>query len=104
MAEEAAFQTEEKLTTLIEKIITSALDEQQQNLFNIISANFEIYNQQIDEPKKEINQLRHIILKKFQKTMYHAWERIQDTFRAGHRKCMIQPLESGTGKVRSSLY
>ena len=65
MAEEAAFQTEEKLTTLIEKIITSALDEQQQNLFNIISANFEISNQQIDEPKKEINQLRHIILKKF---------------------------------------
>ena len=32
--------TEKKLTTLTEKIITRALDEQQKNLFNIISGNY----------------------------------------------------------------
>ena len=49
------------MTTLIEKIITRALDEQQKNLFNIISGNFEISKQQIAELKKEINELRHSI-------------------------------------------
>ena len=58
MADEATLWTEEKLTTLIEKIITRALDEQQKNLFNIISGNFEISKQQIAELKKEINELR----------------------------------------------
>ena len=47
MADEATIWTEGKLTTLIEKIITRALDEQQNNLFNIISGNFEISKQQI---------------------------------------------------------
>ena len=37
------------------------LDEQQKNLFNIISGNFEISKQQIAELKKEINKLRHNI-------------------------------------------
>ena len=42
MADEATLWTEEKLTTLIAKKITRALDEQQKNLFNITSGNFEI--------------------------------------------------------------
>ena len=49
------------MTILIEKIITKALDEQQRNLFNIISGNFEISKQQIAEVKKEINELRQNI-------------------------------------------
>ena len=61
MADEATFWAEEKLATLIEKIITRALDEQQKNLFNIISGNFEISKQQISELKKEINELRQSI-------------------------------------------
>ena len=61
MAAEVTFWTEEKLTTLIEKTITRALDEQQKNLFNIISGNFEISKQQIAELKKEINELRQSI-------------------------------------------
>ena len=61
MANEATLWTKEKLTTLIEKIITRALDEQQKNLFNIISGNFEILKQQIAELKKEIKELRYII-------------------------------------------
>ena len=36
------FWTEKKLKALIEKIIARALDEQQKNLFNIISGNFKI--------------------------------------------------------------
>ena len=58
MADEATLWTEEKLTTLIEKIITRALDEQHKNLFNIISDNFEISKQQTAELKKEINELK----------------------------------------------
>ena len=42
MAGKAILLTEEKLKTLIEKIITRALDEHQRNLSNIISGNFEI--------------------------------------------------------------
>ena len=61
MADEATSWTEEKLTTFTEKIITRALDEQQQNLFNIVSGDFEVSKQQIAELKKEINELRHII-------------------------------------------
>ena len=61
MADKATLWTEEKLTTLIEKIVTRALDEQQKNLFNIISGNFEISKQQIAELKKEINELRQSI-------------------------------------------
>ena len=61
MADEATLWTEEKLTTLLEKIVTRALDEQQKNLFSIISGNFEISKQQIAELKKEINELRHTI-------------------------------------------
>ena len=53
MADKATLWTEEKLTTLTEKIILRALDEQQKNLFNIISGNFEISKQQIAELKKE---------------------------------------------------
>ena len=53
--------TEEKLTTLVEKIITRAIDEQQKNLFNIISGDFEISKQQISELKKKINELRQSI-------------------------------------------
>ena len=49
------------MTTLIEKVITRALDEQQKNLFNIISSNSEISKQQIAELKKEINELRQSI-------------------------------------------
>ena len=45
------------MTILIDKIITRALDEQQKNLFNIISGTFEISKQQI----KEINELRKSI-------------------------------------------
>ena len=47
------------MTTLTEKIIARALDEQQKNVFNIISGNFEISKQQTDELKKEVNELRH---------------------------------------------
>ena len=47
------------MTTLIEKIITRAPDEQQKNLFNIINGNFEISKQEIDELKKEVIDLRH---------------------------------------------
>ena len=56
--DKATFRTEEKLTTLIEKIITKALDEQQKNLFNIIKGNFEISKQHIAELRKEIHELR----------------------------------------------
>ena len=49
------------MTTIIEKIITRALDKQQKNLFNIISGNFEISRQHIVELKKEINKLRQSI-------------------------------------------
>ena len=59
--DEATLWTEKKLTTLIEKIITRALDEQRKNLFNIISGNFEISKQQIAELKKEVNELRQSI-------------------------------------------
>ena len=51
--------TEEKLTAVIEKIITKALDEQQRNLISIIKGDFEISKQQIPELKKEMNELRH---------------------------------------------
>ena len=61
MADEATFWTKEKLTTLIEKIITRALDEQQKNLFNIISGNFQISKLQIAEFKKKINESRQSI-------------------------------------------
>ena len=56
--DKATLRTEEKLTTLIEKIITKALDEQQKNLFNIVKGNFEISKQQIAELRKEIHELR----------------------------------------------
>ena len=46
---------------LIDKIITRALDEQQKDLFNIISGTFEISKQQISELIKEINKLRKSI-------------------------------------------
>ena len=59
IADEATLWTEEKLTTLIEKIITRAPDEQQKNQFNIINGNFEISKQEIDELKKEVIDLRH---------------------------------------------
>ena len=51
----------ENLTILIDKIITRALDEQQKNLFNIISGTFEISKQQMSELIKEINELRKSI-------------------------------------------
>ena len=47
------------MTTLIEKKITRAPDEQQKNLFNIINGNFEISKQEIDELKKKVIDLRH---------------------------------------------
>ena len=50
-----------KLQAIIEKTITRALDEQQKNLFNIASSNFEILKQQIAELKKEIKKLRRSI-------------------------------------------
>ena len=53
--------TKEKLQAIIEKTITRALDEQQKNLFNIASSNFEILKQQIAELKKEIKKLRRSI-------------------------------------------
>ena len=46
-----------KLTALNRKIKTRALDEQQKNLYKIVSGNFEISNQQIVELEKEINEL-----------------------------------------------
>ena len=61
MADEATLWTEEKSTTLTEKIITRALDEQQKNLFNIISVNFKISKHQIADLKKGINELRQSI-------------------------------------------
>ena len=60
MAGETTFWTEGKLATLMAKIISRAL-EQQQNFFNITSGDFEISVQQIAEPKKEINELRQTI-------------------------------------------
>ena len=45
MADEATLWTEVKLTTFTEEITTKALDEQQKNLFNIITVNFEILKQ-----------------------------------------------------------
>ena len=61
MADEATLWAQ--LTTLIEKKIARALDEQQKNLFNVLSGNFEISKQQIDDLKKEVR-----ILKTFKKT------------------------------------
>ena len=58
IADEDTFCTEKILTTLIEKITTRALDEQQKYLFNIVTGNFEISKQQIAEFKKEI-QTKH---------------------------------------------
>ena len=49
------------MTTLIEKVITRALDKQQKNVFNIVSGNFEISKQQIAELEKEINESRQSI-------------------------------------------
>ena len=54
----ATLWTEEKLTTLIEKIMTKSLDEQQKHLFNIIKGNVKVSKQQIAELKEEINKLR----------------------------------------------
>ena len=51
----------ENLKIIIGKIITRALDEQQKNLFNIISGTFEISKQQMSELIKEINELRNSI-------------------------------------------
>ena len=61
MTDEATFWTEEKLATLAYKIIRRAFYEQQKNLFNIISGNFEISTQLIVELKKEVNELRQSI-------------------------------------------
>ena len=61
MVDKATLWIEEKLTKLIEKIITRALDEKQKNLFIIISGDFEILKQQIAELRKEINELRQSI-------------------------------------------
>ena len=90
MADEATLWTEEKLTTLLEKIITRALDEQQRNLFNIMSGNFEISKQQIAELKKEINKLRHSIehteniledkVTRVEENVGHIENRVQETY------------------------
>ena len=90
MAAEVTFWTEEKLTTLIEKTITRALDEQQKNLFNIISGNFEISKQQIAELKKEINELRQSIehtenvledkVTRVQENLGHTENRVQEMY------------------------
>ena len=56
MADEATLWAQ--LTTLIEKKIARALDEQQKNLFNVLSGNFEISKQQIDDLKKEVGILK----------------------------------------------
>ena len=56
MADEATLWAQ--LTTLIEKKIAGALDEQQKNLFNVLSGNFEISKQQIDDLKKEVGILK----------------------------------------------
>ena len=58
MADEATLWAQ--LTTLIEKKIARALDEQQKNLFNVLSGNFEISKQQIDDLKKEVGILKTI--------------------------------------------
>ena len=52
IADEATFSTEKILTTLIEKLIAKALNEQQKNLLNIATGNSEISKQQIAELKK----------------------------------------------------
>ena len=90
MADEATLWTEEYLTTLIEKVITRALDEQQKNLFNIISGNFEILKQQIAELKKEINELRQSIehtenvledkVARVEKNLGHIENRVQEIY------------------------
>ena len=49
------------MATLIEKIITGALDEQQKNLFNIISSNSEISKQQINELRQSIEQTENVL-------------------------------------------
>ena len=66
------------MITLIEKVITRALDKQQKNVFNIVSGNFEISKQQIAELEKEINESRQSIehTKLFYKTRQHGWKRI----------------------------
>ena len=61
MVDKATLWTEEKSTTLTEKIITRALYEEQKNVFNIMCGNFEISKQQTDVLKKEVNELRHSI-------------------------------------------
>ena len=55
MADKVTLWIEGKLAT---KIIIRALDDQQKNLFNIISGNFEISKQQTSELKKKINELK----------------------------------------------
>lgn len=52
ITDEATFSTEKILTTLIEKLIAKALNEQQKNLLNIATGNSEIAKQQIAELKK----------------------------------------------------
>ena len=52
ITDEATFSTEKILTTLIEKLIAKALNEQQKNLLNIATGNSEISKQQIAELKK----------------------------------------------------
>ena len=53
ITDEATFSTEKILTTLIEKLIAKALNEQQKNLLNIATGNSEISKQQIAELKKQ---------------------------------------------------
>ena len=89
MADEATLWTEEKLTTVIEKIITRALDEQQKSLFNIISGNFEISKQQISELKKEINELRQSI-EHTEKVLEDKVARVEENL--GHIESRVQEI------------
>ena len=82
MADKATLWTEEKLTTLIEKIILRALDEQQKNLFNVISGNFEISKQQIAELKKE-NVTKNVLedkVARVEQNLGHIENRIREMY------------------------
>ena len=98
MADEATLWTKGKLTTPRKKIITRAFDEQQNNLFNvmsgikwyinvILSGNFEISKQQIaeviNELKQSIEHTKKVLEDKVacvEENLGHIESRVQEIF------------------------
>ena len=53
--------SEERLTTLMKKILAEELDKQQQSLLKLSSGNFEITMKEIKNIKCEVNELKKSI-------------------------------------------